>query len=112
MIRDLKMFSQEEQATILRAIYYHDDRHQRHGAYEEVIKDAIVLQNYFQTSNSQEDSRDSHRLQQVLEELAIPYSYIKTSELAGVLHLYTTAVDKLESHYRYDIQMAYIDLPE
>jgi hypothetical protein len=49
MIRDLKLFSQEEQATILRAIYYHDDRHQRHGAYEEVIKDAIVLQKYFQT---------------------------------------------------------------
>lgn len=61
MIRDLKLFSQEEQVTILRAIYYHDDRHQRHGAYEEIIKDAIVLQKYFQTPNSQVDSRDTYR---------------------------------------------------
>ncbi|EPY03804.1 metal-dependent phosphohydrolase HD sub domain [Paenibacillus alvei TS-15] len=75
MIRDLKLLSQEEQATILKAIYYHDDRHQRHGEYEEVVKDAIVLQKYFQTPNNQVDSRDSHRLQQVLGELTIPYSY-------------------------------------
>ncbi|BFH62763.1 CHAP domain-containing protein [Paenibacillus azoreducens] len=75
LIRDIKIFSNEERMIILQAIFYQDDRKQIHGPYEEIIKDAIVLQMFFQTTGSQTYHLDAHRLQNVLDELAIPCEF-------------------------------------
>lgn len=70
ILRETQLFSNEEMSAILRAIFYQDDRQLVHGTYEEIIKDAIVVQKYIQTSNYITDI-DRDRLNNVLDELGI-----------------------------------------
>lgn len=62
ILRDLQIFSDDERIILLRAIFYQDYRSQVHGSYEEIIKDAIVLQTFFQTTGSPVSSLDAQRL--------------------------------------------------
>ncbi|MBD3921733.1 CHAP domain-containing protein [Paenibacillus sp. PR3] len=54
VLRQTQLFSNEELSVILRAIFYQDDRHLVHGPYEEIIKDAIVLQRHSQKPGNAE----------------------------------------------------------
>jgi hypothetical protein len=67
ILRDMGMLSEEEQITVLRSIFYQDDNRRTHGPYEEIIKDAHVLQLYFHHGSS----RDADRLRHVLAELGM-----------------------------------------
>jgi hypothetical protein len=72
ILRELNSFTKEELTIILRAIFYHGDKSMVHGPYEEILKDAYVLQLYFQNRGQILSQQDVSRLQQVLHELAIP----------------------------------------
>lgn len=81
LIRDMNIFTKEEQITILKAIFYHDDRGKVHGPYEEIVKDAYVLQMYFQNTKRCLSLQDASRLRNVLHELAIPADLPGTGEI-------------------------------
>ncbi|WP_245864096.1 CHAP domain-containing protein [Paenibacillus donghaensis] len=73
LLTHLNIFTEEEQITILKAIFYHEDRSRVQGPYEEIVKDAYVLQMYFQNNNSGRlTQQDAGRLRNVFRELAIP----------------------------------------
>ena len=56
---------------ILQAIFHQGDRSRIHGPYEEIVKDAYLLQLYFQNTSSI-SQEDTPRLRNVLHELGIP----------------------------------------
>lgn len=72
LLRDLNIFNKEEQITILQAIFHWGDRSRVHGPFEEILKDAYVLQMYFQNTNCILPQQDANRLRNVFCELAIP----------------------------------------
>ncbi|MBP3963435.1 CHAP domain-containing protein [Paenibacillus sp. DLE-14] len=72
LIRDMGSFSPEELHTILHAICLHSDQEHVHGPYDEIVKDAVVLQRYFQHSARLVSGEDMPRLQRVLNELTLP----------------------------------------
>ncbi|REE69649.1 HD domain-containing protein [Paenibacillus taihuensis] len=69
LIRDAGLFSEEEQTTILRAIFYQEDLSRTHGPYEEIVKDAILLQKYLRPLGPGHARMDAGRLSHVLSEL-------------------------------------------
>jgi len=71
IIRDIGMFTEEEQITVLRSIFYQNEGRQSHGPYEEIIKDANVLQLYFHNATYRKHESDKKRLRNVLGELKI-----------------------------------------
>jgi hypothetical protein len=71
IIRDLGVFSTEEQLVILRAIFYQDQRGQAHGPYDELIKDAIVLHKFLQNTEQAVTHLDTRRLLSLLDEFSI-----------------------------------------
>ncbi|MBP1994396.1 CHAP domain-containing protein [Paenibacillus eucommiae] len=77
IIRSTQLFTDEELFFILRAIFYQEDRHQVHGTYEEIIKDAILLQMYFQNTGKNLSKADMHRLQNVFIELGISGEHVE-----------------------------------
>ncbi|WP_232016572.1 CHAP domain-containing protein [Paenibacillus baekrokdamisoli] len=76
-IRDLKIFTKEEQLIIQQAIFYWEDRSKVHGPYDEIVKDAYVLQCYFQNTSRSVSQQDAVRLRQVLRELGIPEKIVE-----------------------------------
>ncbi|MBB4825561.1 hypothetical protein HNO89_002797 [Sporosarcina luteola] len=72
IIRDVNMFSKSEQRIILRAIFYQDQYGKAHGAYDELIKDAIILNTFFQTSDHSVPLMEVPRLHKVFGELSMP----------------------------------------
>lgn len=71
ILRDMGIFSVEEQTTILSAIFHHSNQSSIHGEYDEVIKDADVLQRYFYNSDQKVNRVDAARLNRILGELSI-----------------------------------------
>jgi hypothetical protein len=71
IIRDLKIFSKDEQLVILRVIFYQNQLGQVHGPYDEIIKDAIILHKFFQNPDQTLSPLDVKRLLNVLSELSI-----------------------------------------
>ncbi|SFM30275.1 CHAP domain-containing protein [Paenibacillus sp. 1_12] len=71
IIRDTGMFTEEEQITVLRSIFYQNDSSRNHDPYEEILKDANVLQLYFQNTGHRLPELDINRLRNVLNELEI-----------------------------------------
>lgn len=97
LLRELNIFSEEELTTILRAIFYYEDRSVVHGPYEEIVKDAYVLQFYFQDTDCVLKWEDARRLRNVFRELAIPEEDIveaRNSDKSKVLSEVSQPVDK------------------
>lgn len=82
ILRSSQRFTDEEMSFILRSIFYQDDRLRSHGVYEDILKDAIVLQMYLQYKDNHVSDSDIHRLQNIFKELGMPEVTIK--EEAGV----------------------------
>lgn len=78
IIRSTQIFTDEEISVILRSIFYQEDRNRVHGPDEEVIKDAILLQRYFQNTGNHLLKTDIHRLQNVFIELGIQEGNVDT----------------------------------
>ncbi|MBT2764073.1 CHAP domain-containing protein [Paenibacillus sp. ISL-20] len=77
IIRDLGIFSKEEQLVILRAIFYQDQREQTHSLYDELIKDAIVLHKFLQNMDQTVPHLDIKRLLNLLDEFSIEAACVK-----------------------------------
>lgn len=77
LLRDLNMFTKEELTQILKAIFHQGDRNKVQGPYEEILKDAQVLQSYFQNRNCILMPQDNTRLRNVLREMTIPEDFWK-----------------------------------
>jgi hypothetical protein len=75
ILRNTEIFTDEELSVILRSIFYQEDRHRIHGPYEEMIKDAILLQTHFRNTSSHSSKADIHRLQHIFIELGIPQEH-------------------------------------
>ncbi|MCK8060291.1 MULTISPECIES: CHAP domain-containing protein [unclassified Fusibacter] len=75
IIRDMGIFNQEEQHTILSAIFHHEDKEAVHTAYDELIKDADLLQKYLHHVNHGVKKEHVNRLTMVLEELSLPIQF-------------------------------------
>ncbi|AZN43747.1 CHAP domain-containing protein [Paenibacillus albus] len=71
LTRDIGLFTDEEQMTILRAIFYQNDLSRSHGPIAEIVKDAILLQVYFSSRGRRLSRMRANRLKIVLEELHI-----------------------------------------
>ncbi|WP_018758026.1 CHAP domain-containing protein [Paenibacillus terrigena] len=72
LLREMNIFTKEELTTILKAIFHQGDRSRVQGPYEEIVKDAYVLQLYFQNRNHIFSTQDVSRLRNVFRELSIP----------------------------------------
>jgi hypothetical protein len=73
-IRDMNIFTQEEKEIILSSIFYHSDKTRIHDKYNEVLKDADVLQHYWNDACFRIDKSMSPRLTKVLGELGMDAS--------------------------------------
>ncbi|MDQ0062520.1 CHAP domain-containing protein [Paenibacillus harenae] len=73
LLRDMNILTKEEQITILQAIFYQEERNRTHGPFGEVVKDACILQCFFQDTGRDVTPQDALRLQNMVHELAIPF---------------------------------------
>lgn len=69
ILRSTQMFTDEELSVILRSIFYQKDNHRVHGPYEEIIKDAILIQMYVQHPEELFSDIEINRLQKGFVEL-------------------------------------------
>jgi hypothetical protein len=77
ILRSTQIFTNEELSVILRSIFYQNDKHQVHGPYEEIIKDAILIQMYVQNPEEFFSDIEINRLQKGLVELGIPIEHVE-----------------------------------
>ena len=71
ILNELKCFNNEEIDLICTAIYHHSDKNAFHGPYEELLKDADVLQHYLYNTSDYIQSNETTRLYALLKELKI-----------------------------------------
>lgn len=69
IIRDMGIFNEDEQVCILTAIFRHSDKKTIHSAYDELIKDADVLQHYLYNTALKVKVDNCPRLKKTLAEL-------------------------------------------
>lgn len=70
-IRAMNIFTQEEKEIILSAIFYHSDKEHIHDEYDEVLKDADVLQHFSNAACLRIYKPFQSRLNTVLEEFGM-----------------------------------------
>lgn len=73
ILRDLEMFTDEEQKIIRNSIFRHSDKHLVHESYDELLKDADVLQHFLYNTSFNVKVQSIERLTKVLSELDLPY---------------------------------------
>ncbi len=56
LLRDFNLFAKEEQIVMLKSIFYQEDRGGIHDPYEEIVKDACLLQSYFHNTGHNVES--------------------------------------------------------
>lgn len=74
ILRDLEMFTDEEQKIIRNSIFRHSDKHLVHEPYDELLKDADVLQHFLYNTSFDVKVQSLERLTKVLSELDLPYT--------------------------------------
>jgi hypothetical protein len=104
IIRDLNIFSKDEQLVILRAIFYQNQLGQVHGPYDEIIKVAIILHNFFQNLDQPLSHLDVQRLLNLLNEMSITIDEFEKVEP-------TTQKDKISSNGK-DKRLLLADISE
>jgi len=77
ILRSAEIFTTDELSIILRSIFYQEDTHLVHGPYEEIIKDAILFQMYFQNPDRSLSKIEISRLRNVFTELGISKEKMK-----------------------------------
>lgn len=74
-IRDMNIFTEDEKNLILSAVFHHGDKAHVHDEYDEVLKDADVLQPFLNDSACRMFYLSAPRLRQLLKELHIDSVY-------------------------------------
>ena len=80
ILRDLGLFSQEEQLTIHSAILRHSDKERVDGPYDELLKDADVLQHYLHDPTKSFPAPVAQRIRAVAAELGLPAVEVSVSD--------------------------------
>lgn len=80
IMRDLGRFSQEEQQMIHSAILRHSDKERVDGPYDELLKDADVLQHYLHDPTRSFSAPVAQRICTVAAELGLPAVEVRLSE--------------------------------
>lgn len=80
VIRDLGVFSTQEQTNILSAIFHHSDKEHSHDAYDEILKDADVLQAHLPSADSTTSKSRKPRLERISNELGLHLSPVIHNE--------------------------------
>lgn len=75
IIRDLKIFNEDEQVIILSAIFHHSDKKNIHKPYDELLKDADIFQHFLYNTDIPVRKKEAARLEDILKELALPYEF-------------------------------------
>lgn len=70
-IRKMNIFSDDEKMLIASAIFHHSDKGNIHGEYDEVLKDADVLQPFINNSSFRVHYLAAQRLNKILTELNV-----------------------------------------
>ncbi|KQY94627.1 hypothetical protein ASD24_03505 [Paenibacillus sp. Root52] len=83
ILRDLRIFSKEEQRSILRAIFYQDHLMQVHDPYDEIIKDSVIFHQYVQHIDQSVSPSSALRLVNTLNELSISINHIGIDEITA-----------------------------
>lgn len=76
-IKNMKLFSEEEKKLILSAVFYHSIKDRIHDEYDELLKDADILQTFYNTRHPKIPNAALPRLNRLLKELNI------TTEVTG-----------------------------
>ncbi|PRA08002.1 MULTISPECIES: CHAP domain-containing protein [unclassified Paenibacillus] len=86
-----EIFTTDELSIILKSIFYQEDTHLVHGPYEEIIKDAILFQMYFQNPGRSLSKIEISRLENVFNEFGISKEKIKANVNVNVqnFNIYT-----------------------
>lgn len=92
VLRDMGIFSQEEQLLILSAVFHHSDKTHRHDEYDEILKNADVLQHYLYNPALPVSPGNAARLEHTLAILG--YSTTHQIRVAEVKHNKASARDK------------------
>ena len=71
ILNETNCFNEEEINIICTAIYNHSDKNKVDNIYDEVLKDADVLQHYLYNTNLKVFEKDKNRLSILLEEVGI-----------------------------------------
>lgn len=71
-LRNMDIFTKEEQEIIRSAIFHHSDKGSIHSEYDELMKDADVLQHYLYNVDKKVSFQNTTRLKKILHELSLP----------------------------------------
>lgn len=82
IIRDMGLFTAGEQLNIVSAVFHHGDKESVHQPFDELLKDADILQHYLYNTSVPVNHKRVQRLQTTLEELALPCDF-EVAECAG-----------------------------
>ena len=80
ILRDLGLFSQEQQLTIHSAILRHSDKERVDGPYDELLKDADVLQHYLHDPTKSFPGPVARRIHAVATELGLPAVEVRVDD--------------------------------
>ncbi|WP_342551368.1 GNAT family N-acetyltransferase [Paenibacillus sp. FSL R7-0652] len=81
LLRELQLFSQEELCIILQSIFYQEQYEQIHGPYEEILKDAVLIQKVSSPGEALVNRTEKDRLHHVMQELGMTHEdYAADSE--------------------------------
>lgn len=71
LLKELNCFNEEEIDIICGSIFNHSSKQDVGNVYEEILKDADVLQHYSYNTNFLISENEKHRLSRILTELGI-----------------------------------------
>ncbi|OOM82149.1 ribonuclease Y [Clostridium puniceum] len=73
ILNEIKCFEEEEINIICKSIYNHSDKYEIHGVYDEILKDADVLQHYLNSPNFKVEEKEKSRLNDLFIDLGIAF---------------------------------------
>lgn len=94
LLREIGIFNKEELNLILKAIFHHEDRSNVQGPYDEIIKDAHLLQLYFNSTDCVLMLQDAKKLRRVFRELSIPENVLDEMSIGDHIEFITNNIDK------------------
>lgn len=71
ILNELRLFTEEEINIVCKAIYNHSNKNDIGGSYEEILKDADVLQHYSYNTGFPVAEHEEERLEKLFKELGI-----------------------------------------
>lgn len=74
IMEEAQLFTEDETKIVAAAILHHDDHATVHGAYDEILKDADILQPYLNDVTKKANPKIAHKLKALFTELGLSWS--------------------------------------